>query len=186
MIDGLNLISFDGKTENWRMWSAKFLAQAGRKGTKDALLGRITIPDHDDIDADDDKELLEARKKNQETYEDLIFCMTERISFGKVDEAKTKKLPDGDAAMAWTYLCNKYKPKTIATRAELKLNFANSHLESAATDPDEWLDTLDEMRADLMSNGSFMEEEDLKLHILNNLRLNTKRWLNASSANTVQ
>ena len=31
------------------------------------------------------------------------------------------------------------------------------------------MDSLDEMRVDLIRNGSFMEEEDLKLHILNNL-----------------
>ena len=139
------------------MWSAKFLARAGRKGTKDVLLGKIKVPkislDEEDDEEENNKEIAETRKKNQEAYEDLIFCMTERISFGKVDEAKTKSQPEGDAALAWTYLSNKFKPKTMASRAELKLNFANSSLESAMTDPDEWLDSLDEMRADLISNG---------------------------------
>ena len=77
MTDGLKLIPFDGKTENWRMWSAKFLARAGRKGTKDVLLGRVTIPNFDDDEAKENKELIDASKKNQEIYEDLIFCMTE-------------------------------------------------------------------------------------------------------------
>ena len=37
-------LPFDGKKENWLMWSEKFLAKAKKKGYKKIILGDKTIP----------------------------------------------------------------------------------------------------------------------------------------------
>ena len=51
----------------------------------------------------------------------------------------------------------------------MKLKFVTSKLKSRSMDPDEWISELEEIRADLQSLGSPIPEEDLIIHITNNL-----------------
>ena len=64
---------------------------------------------------------------------------------------------------------NKYKPKTMQSKAEKKLEFAQSKLMDWTKDPDEWLDELERIRADLELMKSNISNEDFKIHVLNNL-----------------
>jgi hypothetical protein len=41
----IRVILFTGKKGDWSAWEERFLAKARRKGFKDLLLGKVTIPD---------------------------------------------------------------------------------------------------------------------------------------------
>ena len=43
-IKAIRLLNFTEKKEEWLAWSEKFLGKARRSGTKDILLGKLTIP----------------------------------------------------------------------------------------------------------------------------------------------
>ena len=108
-------------------------------------------------------------KLNDEAYDDLIMSMDNKVAFNKVSQAKTSTLSEGCAYTAWTNLINKYKPRTVQSRAEKKLKFAQSKLEDWTKDPDEWLDSLEELKSDLELMNSEISDEDFKIHVLNNL-----------------
>ena len=91
------------------------------------------------------------------------------MAFSKVNQAKTNVLKGGCAHTAWKNLLAKYKPKTVQNRAEKKLEFAQSKLTDWTKDPDKWLDELETIRADLDLMGSPINDEDFKIHVLNNL-----------------
>ena len=65
------------------------------------------------------------------------------MCFGTVNEAMTMEQPEGMASLVWVNLIAKYKPKTSALKIELKQEFTKSKLESADTNPDEWLADLE-------------------------------------------
>ena len=67
--------------------------------------------------------------------------------------------------MAWTNLINKYKPRTVQSRAEKKLKFAQSKLEDWTKDPDKWLDSLEELKSDLELMNSGISDKDFKIHV---------------------
>ena len=77
------------------------------------------------------------------------MSMDNKVAFNKVSQAKTSALSEGCAYTAWTNLINKYKPRTVQSRAEKKLKFAQSKLEDWTKEPDEWLDSLEELKSDL-------------------------------------
>ena len=94
-------------------------------------------------------EEIVREKLNDEVFDDLITSMEDKVAFNKVNQAKTKTLKNGCARTAWSNLLNKYKPKSVQMKAELKLKFTQSKLEDWTKDPDEWLDKLEKTRADL-------------------------------------
>jgi hypothetical protein len=54
----IKVIQFSGKQKDWAVWEEKFMARAKRKGFKDLLLGKATIPKTSDVldeKSDDDK-----------------------------------------------------------------------------------------------------------------------------------
>ena len=163
----LRYLPFKGKKEEWEMWSAKFLSKARKK----KYLHIITANKPIEFDDPDDKTTEEQAKEklNDEAYDDLITSMEDKIAFSKVAQAKTATLPNGCAHTAWKNLTNKYKPRTVQSKAEKKLEFAQSKLSDWTKDPDEWLDELERIRADLEMMKSEISDEDFKIHVLNNL-----------------
>ena len=123
----LRYLLFKGKKDEWEMWSAKFLSKARKKKYIKILTGEISIVFKDE----DNKTTEEAAKEklNNEAYDDLITLMEDKVAFNKVNQAKTKTLKNGCVRTAWSNLLNKYKPKSVQTKAELKLKFAQSKLE---------------------------------------------------------
>ena len=164
----LRYLPFRGKKEEWTMWSHKFLAKARKKGYKDLLTGKNKALDEEDDDFDE-VEFEKFERLNEEAYYDLSTAMEDKIAFNKVALSTSKRFPDGDAYIAWKALNTKYKPRTAQTRAELKLEFATLKHKDWTKDPDEWIDRLEELRAELEIMGSKISEEDTMIHILNNL-----------------
>ena len=40
----IRIVQFSGKKTDWRMWSKQFLAMSGKKGYKEVLTGKVTVP----------------------------------------------------------------------------------------------------------------------------------------------
>ncbi len=78
-------------------------------------------------------------------------------------------LADGDVAMAWKRLCDKYEPKLAPLRLALKNEFNAKILQSAKSYPDVWLTALKDLREQLLNAGSTLSEDDMLEHALNNL-----------------
>ena len=121
------IIKFSGKTEDWEVWKAKFLARARRLKYKDILTGDLKVPNDEDCKilmaksdklAKDEKETcMKNRALNEEAYEDLIFAMPGntnkgRVVFKIVHQEKEGDFEDGDARAAWVKLLKKFEPTT--------------------------------------------------------------------------
>ena len=111
-------------------------------------------------------------------YEELLLSIdgtksSGRVAFNIVKLAKTDDLPEGDAALAWKRLVNKYATKSAPSLMALKSEFTNSKLKSKKHDPDEWLTELEDLRMRIDEqtgeNGSKMTDMDFMIHVLNNL-----------------
>jgi len=158
----IRVIPFGGKHEDWPMWSKKFLARSRERCYKEVLLGTSE-------EATTDEAKLKLRLSNEKAYTDLLLSCSDEVSFGAVEEAVTDELPDGDAKKAWANLVAKYEPKTSGTLVLLKKEFFASKMESAEADPDEWIASLERTRQRLRMMKSVVTDEDLMIHILNNL-----------------
>jgi gag-polypeptide of LTR copia-type len=86
-----------------------------------------------------------------------------------IHKAKTKLLPDGDAALAWASLVSKHEPKTSANRVALKLEFENSELKSVKKDPEDWIAGLESLRTKIYNAGCEITDFDFIIHIIHNL-----------------
>ena len=43
------IVTFDGNTNNWRMWSRKFLSIATKKGWHEISTGKVMVPKADKV-----------------------------------------------------------------------------------------------------------------------------------------
>jgi len=164
----IRVIPFNGKHEDWRMWSRKFMARADAKGYKIVLLGNVEVPkDSDNIGEDQVK--ANARKLNKVAYNDLLLSCNDEVSFGAVDEAVTNDLPNGDAAQAWKNLLAKFEPTTSGNLIMLRKEFTASKLEQEDRDPDDWIADLERLRQRLKNMKAEILDRDFMIHILNNL-----------------
>ena len=128
----VRVIPFSGKVEDWRLWSAKFLAKAHVKGYREILLGVTKIPNLPAPAAAGSttaptpltEEELKIRHLNEVAYSELVMSIGDtaagQVAFELVDSAKTTLLPFGDVSIAWTRLGLKYEPKTATSRLILK------------------------------------------------------------------
>ncbi len=74
--ENLKVIAFSGKQDDWKFWEVKFLARARRKGFREILLGKETIPkDNEKFDLNklDKKAKSEIREKNELAFKDWSF-----------------------------------------------------------------------------------------------------------------
>ena len=101
------------------------------QGYKNVLLGKdaynndIVLPKAK-YRIESDKDKMAIREANEKAYNDLLLSCATYISFSCVDEGVTVKLPDGNSQIAWTNLCNKYEPKTGASKMLPKNEFNGS------------------------------------------------------------
>ena len=94
----LQYLHFKGKKEDWEMWSAKFLSKVQKKKYQGILTGEVKVR----FELEDNK-MTEERaleKLNKEAYNDLIASIEDKVSFSKVNQAKTNTLKGGCALTA--------------------------------------------------------------------------------------
>ncbi len=111
---------------------------------------------------------------NNYAYEELLLSIATltdkgQVAFHIVTGSKSMELPDGDAALAWKRLKEKYAPILAPRKLELHQAFQISKLKNSDQDPKMWITYLEGLRMKLKDLGSMMTNEDLIVHILNNL-----------------
>ena len=74
----------------------------------------------------------------------LILSMDHEVCLGLVEGAQTEEQPEGDLALAWKKLCEKFEPTTNNALADLKLEFAECRLEDG-DEPEAWIVDLERM-----------------------------------------
>jgi len=83
-------------------------------------------------------------------------------------------LLEGDTALVWKRLKDKYAPKLAPKKLELQRAFQISKLKNSNQDPKMWITYLEGLRMKLKDLSSLMTNEDTIVHILNNLTNNYK------------
>jgi hypothetical protein len=86
-LSSICVIPFYGKCEEWRTWSEKFFAKAGRYGFKDVFLGKFKVPRTDedyDMESEEGKKLTIAADMNELAYTELILSIDDKKNSGKV------------------------------------------------------------------------------------------------------
>ena len=152
----IRVIEFSGKEEDWHKWSKRFLAMATARGYLDVL-----IP----------VDIMTKQDANQNTlaYVDLTLACEEDVIFGIVDEATSTTFPRGDARIAWAGLKQRFEPDNGAMKVQMKSEFQQMKLLRAEDDPDPWITKVESLRRRLWSLGVTISDEDVILHILNNI-----------------
>ena len=136
------------------------------------MTGKETPPDDSDVL---DETTVEGKKKeklrraNEKGYSELLLSVSDEVTFGIIDGARTANLPEGCLMTAWSKLERKFLPRTNATMIKLVKEFGQMSLSGPDKDPEEWITNLEYVRARLGQLGKKIEEEDAMIHILNNL-----------------
>ena len=172
----IRVIPFCGKSEEWPIWSEKFLAKAKRYGFKDLLLGKLSIPKSDEVFdevSDEGKKKAKIIELNEIAYTELILSIDVKTSNGKiafnlVKGCKSKDYVDGNAATAWERLKNKYEPISAPSMVKLEKQFRDLSLKKNQ-DPEVWITELEDLRVRLEEMGSNISDDQFMIHILNNL-----------------
>jgi hypothetical protein len=167
-------VYFSGKKKDWIPWEEKYLAKSKRYGYKDLLLGMITIPKSSEIlVAGEDDDLIKIRELNEDAYSDLVLSIDTTTSAGKVAFSyvrgtKSADYKDGNAAVAFSRLTNKYAPKTAPSLAKTNRLFYQAKLKKQA-DPDIFITHLEGIRTTIGEMDSFITDKQFIMHVMNNL-----------------
>ena len=92
-----------------------------------------------------------------------------KVSFCIVKVCKTEDYSNGNAQKDSKCLSGKYIDKSAPTLIKIKRKVAKSRLKKNTKDPEEWITELEELCDHLENMGSIMSDEDLMIHVLNNL-----------------
>jgi gag-polypeptide of LTR copia-type len=91
-----------------------------------------------------------------------------KITFNIVKGCKSKDHPQGNAAIAWNKLKNKYKQMSAPYMVKLDKQFRASVLKKGE-DPEVWITQLEDICIRLEDMGSGISERQFMIHVLNNL-----------------
>jgi hypothetical protein len=128
-LNTIRVIPFCRKADEWPIWNKKFMAKAKRYRCKDVVTGKLSIPKADeefDKDSDMGKKMLNAMELNKVAYTERLLSINVKTSNGKiaftiVKRCKSKDHPDGNAAITWDKLKNKYKPMSAPSLVKLDI-----------------------------------------------------------------
>jgi len=121
-------IPWKGKKAEWYMWHKTVLVRAMICRYHGILVGLEAIPTDETAKKlatltnmmSNQKKQYNNYKMNIRAYADLLQCCTQNIlSFGIVDMAKDKDLMNGNTALAWKQLSNKFAGRNNAKKMKL-------------------------------------------------------------------
>jgi hypothetical protein len=175
-MNAIRVIPFCGKLEEWPIWSERFLAKAKHCGFKDLLFRKLSIPKVDeDIDENSDigKKKSIIIELNEIAYTELILSIDVKASSGQVAfniirGCKTKDYPDGNDAITWERLKNKYEPVSAPSMVKLEKQFRELSLKKGQ-DSEVWITELEDLCVKIENMGSCITENQFMIHTLNNL-----------------
>jgi len=173
----IRIISFNGSALSWPDWEVKFLARGQRKGFSGILKGTANAPPVSTV-IDEKTAARKTEKQDCDTnnymYKEMLLLIQMKtdkgqVAFHIVVGSMSTDLPNGDAALAWTRLQDKYAPKVTPRKLELRREFQMCKLKNSDQDPKAWITHLEGFRMKLKECGATMTDEDLMVHVLNNL-----------------
>ena len=155
-------IRFSGKPEDWIVWEEKFKARAAGRGYLSTMLGKETIPKSAEVLTDDDTQKKEVRKANLMGYQDLIMSVDHSDSYGKIafniiKSSKSDDYLEGNIAIAFRKLKEKYSPKTAVVLSQLEHQFYDARM-ADGDDPDVMISTL-EARASIKDGRNGQQDD---------------------------
>ena len=86
------------------------------------MTGKETPPDElDTLDETtvEGKKKEKLRRANEKGYSELLLSVSDDVTFGIIDGARTANLPEGCLMTAWSKLERKFLPRTNATMIKL-------------------------------------------------------------------
>jgi len=157
MADSANkTLRFDGKSENFAMWSHQFKVYANSKGYGDLISGTETLKELADISAD----AVSLRKKNAEGYALLCLCVKQteegKGAYDAIMCAITDKAPEGCLYTAFDTLTRKYVSATTSAKRTAENKLRNRVLEEGE-DPSSWILSVVAMRMSLVRQYGAIE-----------------------------
>ena len=129
---------FKGKTDDWRMWSAKFVSFATFKDFDGILLGKEKIPTEET-----DQNYKRMKKLNNYGFYCLNYAIECKVCFNIIDSCRSENLPEGDCCRAWKMLKDKFEPSQAGTKQNLLMEFHQKKLSNLKKSPDEYLAELE-------------------------------------------
>jgi hypothetical protein len=116
---------------------------------------------------------LKISDLNELTYTELILFIDVRtsssnVAFNMAKGCKNKDYTEGDAAMSWERLKNKYEPISVLSLVKTERIFRQRFL-CKNEYPVAWIKTLEEFRMKLEDMWSAMTDDQFMIHVLNNL-----------------
>jgi gag-polypeptide of LTR copia-type/Zinc knuckle len=158
----LKLSMFSGNAKDWKRWSKTFLAKSKLRGYKDTILGS-------EESKKDEPNYQELKTLNDLAHAELLVSCESDLCFAIIENSKSERFPDGDAALAWLNLTEKFEPKTKMNIIKLKKEFMECKLTSFNKDPDKWLINLENLKWKLKGMGHEVSDKDMMVHIFHNL-----------------
>jgi hypothetical protein len=154
-------VTFSGTREGYHVWEFKMRAFLREIGCADSL----DRPDMNSSVSDPDE-----RKRNDRAYSRIALAMNmdDIVSSNLVRRSISATYPDGDAAMAWNALADRYAPKKAVDRQTLVTELFATKLDKQK-DPEIWIVELQRMQSKLQEMGENISDGLLMAHILGNL-----------------
>jgi hypothetical protein len=90
-----------------------------------------------------------------------------KVAFNIIRACKTKDYPDGNGAIAWERLKNKYEPVSAPSMVKLEKQFKELSLKKGQ-DPEVWITELEGLCIKLENMGYCITENQFMIHALNN------------------
>ena len=117
-------------------WRRQFLAIALWPGYRSILTGDVKVEKNSDAT---------VQSLNTVGYSDLILVTANNAKATRtVSTAITKDFKGGHLPTAWKKLIGRTIPNTTATKSKITTMFSELQLDSASTDPEEWIAELED------------------------------------------
>jgi len=97
-----------------------------------------------------------------------MYCTPDIVSFGIMDTAKVKDLVNGNTALAWKRLSEKFAGLNNAEKVKLIKQLNESRMKKNE-DPDVWIMNLKHSRQRIAECGKTIDDNKLIMHILYHL-----------------
>ena len=156
-------IPWKGKKEECYTWHKTFLVRAMTSGYHGILVGLELVP------SSKAAKTLAGLTEMTSIQMDLLQCCTQEIvSFGIIDAAKDKELSNGNAALAWKHLSEKFVGHNNAEKMKLIKQLNESRMRKTE-DPDELITNLERLRQCIAECGKTIDHNELVMLILYHL-----------------
>jgi hypothetical protein len=158
----IKTITFSGTKEGYHMWEFQMRAFLRELGCTEAL-------SRADLEAEVSDRLM--RKKNDTAYARIAIAIMsdDSVSAELIKRSVSQVYPEGDAALVWQALVDRYEPKNAVDQQTLMTELFASTLENGSKDPEVWIVELQSMQTKLNAMGATVSDNMVIGHILSRL-----------------